>query len=38
MVPDSGTEALQGLEGTMSIRIEPDGAHFYVLEGTLPGT
>ena len=37
VVPCSGTEALQGLEGTVSIRIEPDGRHFYLLGGTLPG-
>jgi hypothetical protein len=37
VVPGSGTEELQGLEGTVSIRIEPDGKHFYVLSGTLPG-
>jgi len=37
VVPGSGTEALQGLEGTVSIRIDPDGKHFYVLAGTLPG-
>jgi hypothetical protein len=37
VVPGSGTGALQGLEGTFGLRIEPDGKHFYVLEGTLPG-
>ena len=36
VVPDSGTEELKGLEGTLTIRIEPGGAHFYVLEGMLP--
>ena len=29
---------LQGLEGTLGIRIEAGGAHFYDFEGTLPGT
>lgn len=38
VVPDSGTEELKGLEGTLSILIEPGGAHSYVLEGTLPGS
>jgi hypothetical protein len=38
VVPDSGTEQLQGLEGTLGIRIEPGGVHFYDFEGTLPGT
>lgn len=38
VVPDSGTEQLQGLEGTLAIRIEPGGVHFYDFEGTLPGT
>src|SRR5262249_7402693 len=37
VVPGSGTEGLAGLEGTLQIRIEPDGRHFYTLEGTLPG-
>lgn len=37
IVPGSGTEQLQGLEGTVTIRIEPGGKHFYVLSGTLPG-
>ncbi|MGZ6162274.1 MAG: DUF3224 domain-containing protein [Myxococcaceae bacterium] len=38
VVPDSGTEQLQGLEGTLGIRIEAGGAHFYDFEGTLTGT
>jgi hypothetical protein len=38
VVPDSGTEELKGLQGTLSILIEPGGAHSYVLEGTLPGS
>ena len=37
VVPDSGTGELQGLEGTLVIRIEPGGAHFYDFAGTLPG-
>ncbi len=37
VVPGSGTDGLQGLEGTLGIRIEPGGKHFYLLEGTLPG-
>ncbi|MEM8930707.1 MAG: DUF3224 domain-containing protein [Acidobacteriota bacterium] len=35
VVPDSGTEGLVGLAGTMTIRIE-DGGHFYDFEYTLP--
>lgn len=34
VVPGSATDALAGLEGTLTIRIEA-GAHFYVFEGTL---
>jgi len=37
VVPGSGTEDLEGLEGVVTIHIEPDGKHFYVLSGTLPG-
>lgn len=29
VVPDSGTGDLKGLTGTMTIRIEAGGAHFY---------
>jgi hypothetical protein len=29
VVPDSGTGELRGLSGSMQIRIEPDGKHFY---------
>jgi hypothetical protein len=36
VVPDSGTEALAGLSGTMGIRIE-GGKHFYDFDYTLPG-
>jgi hypothetical protein len=35
VVPDSGTDALIGLSGTMQIQIE-DGKHFYVFDYTLP--
>src|SRR5689334_2265491 len=34
IVPDSGTDQLDGLRGTMSIRIE-GGKHFYDLNYTL---
>ncbi len=36
VVPDSGTEDLTGLTGTMNIRIEAGGKHFYDFEYTLP--
>jgi hypothetical protein len=29
VVPDSGTDELSGLSGSMDIRIEPGGKHFY---------
>lgn len=29
VVPDSGTDALRGLSGSMKIRNEPGGKHFY---------
>jgi hypothetical protein len=35
VVPDSGTNELEGLTGTLSIRIE-DGKHFYDMEFSLP--
>ena len=35
VVPDSGTGALEGLSGTMTIRIE-NGAHFYDFAYALP--
>jgi Protein of unknown function (DUF3224) len=35
VVPDSGTEALQGLAGKMEIVIEGGGAHHYVFDYTL---
>ena len=36
VVPDSGTGALDGISGTMAIRIESGGAHFYDFEYSLP--
>ena len=36
VVPDSGTEALAGLEGRMVVDIAPGGAHAYRFEYTLP--
>jgi hypothetical protein len=35
IVPDSGTEALSGIEGRLDIAIA-DGVHHYVLAYTLP--
>ena len=35
VVPDSGTEQLAGLSGTMTINIV-DGKHFYEFDYTLP--
>ena len=35
VVPDSGTEELAGLRGTMTIDVAAGGAHSYVLEYTL---
>ena len=35
VVPDSGTDALAGITGTMNIRIE-DGQHYYDFEYELP--
>jgi len=37
VVPDSGTEQLVGLTGTMAINII-DGKHFYNFDYTLAGT
>ncbi|HZJ56568.1 MAG TPA: DUF3224 domain-containing protein [Myxococcaceae bacterium] len=37
VVPGSGSEGFQGFVGGVTVRIEPDGKHFYVLSGTLPG-
>lgn len=36
VVPDSGTDQLSGIAGTMSITIDKDGKHFYDLEYTMP--
>ena len=36
VVPDSGTERLEGLTGTMAIRIEAGGKHFYDFDYALP--
>ena len=38
VVPDSGTDALQGLSGRMAIVIEGDGTHRYVFDYELPST
>lgn len=35
VVPDSGTEGLTGIAGSLSINIA-DGKHFYTLDYTLP--
>ena len=35
VVPDSGTDELAGLSGTMTIEIT-DGKHFYHFDYTLP--
>lgn len=35
VVPDSGTEGLAGIAGSLSINIA-DGQHFYTLDYTLP--
>lgn len=35
VVPDSGTGELAGLAGTMGIRIEEGGRHFYDFEYSL---
>jgi hypothetical protein len=36
VVPDSGTDALAGLRGTLAIDIV-DGKHFYTFDYSLPG-
>jgi Protein of unknown function (DUF3224)/Domain of unknown function (DUF4440) len=36
VVPDSGTGALEGISGTMAIRIESGGAHDYDFDYSLP--
>lgn len=35
VVPDSGTDALAGLRGSMQIEIAGDGAHSYTFDFTL---
>ena len=35
VIPDSGTDELAGLTGTMTIEIK-DGKHFYGLDYTIP--
>jgi hypothetical protein len=35
VVPDSGTDQMVGIAGTMSITIDADGKHFYDFEYTL---
>jgi hypothetical protein len=36
VVPDSGTDELTGITGTMTIEIAPGGKHSYRFEYTLP--
>src|SRR5262245_38551595 len=36
VVPDSGTDELVGLTGTMTIEIKEGGKHFYAFEYSLP--
>jgi hypothetical protein len=36
VVPDSGTDGLAGLTGTMTIDVQPGGKHFYTFTYTLP--
>jgi len=36
VVPESGAGELTGIAGTMSIKIEEGGKHFYDFEYTLP--
>jgi hypothetical protein len=38
VVPDSGTEQLAGLTGSLAIIIAPDGKHSYEFDYTLPAT
>jgi hypothetical protein len=35
IVPDSGTDQLKGIVGSMTIKIEPGGKHFYDLSYSL---
>ncbi|MDR0786528.1 MAG: DUF3224 domain-containing protein [Gemmatimonadota bacterium] len=36
VIPDSGTDGLTGISGTMDIKVD-GGAHSYLLRYTLPG-
>jgi hypothetical protein len=36
VVPDSGTDQLTGIAGSMKIIIDKDGKHFYDFDYTLP--
>ena len=36
VVPDSGTDGLTGLSGTMTIDVQPGGKHVYTFTYTLP--
>ncbi len=36
VVPGSGTGQLEGIAGTLAIRIEAGGKHFYDFDYTLP--
>jgi hypothetical protein len=38
VVPDSGTGQLRGLSGSMKIRIEPGGKHFYDFDYQIAET
>jgi uncharacterized protein DUF3224 len=38
VVPDSGTDELIGLTGSMAIIIGPDGQHSYEFDYTLPAS
>ena len=37
VLPDSGTDELEGLTGTMQIHIAPGGAHTYTFDYALAG-
>ncbi len=36
VVPDSGTDGLSGLNGTMTIDVDENKKHFYAFDYTLP--
>ncbi len=36
VIPDSGTDGLTGISGTMGIRVEAGGKHFYDFTYALP--